>query len=101
MAMRNSGMKKGDKKGENSNISEMPLVPGPKEARFPHLRYAGPTATSGSHQHRQHRVHHDYFRWAATAPGIGDRLNHDGHENRSRSSVCVMRYHALEHTTHL
>jgi len=86
---------------ENSYISEMPLVPGPKEARFPHLRHAGPTATSGPHQHRQHRARHDYFRWAATAPGIGDRLNHDDHENRSRSSVCdalATHYHT---TTHL
>jgi len=76
---------------ENSNMSEMPLVPGPKEARFPHLRHAGPTATSGPYQHRQHRARHDYFRWTATAPGIGDRLNHDDHEYRSRSSVCAMR----------
>ncbi|XP_011706776.1 PREDICTED: uncharacterized protein LOC105461951 [Wasmannia auropunctata] len=72
---------------------------GPKEARFPHLRHAGPTATFGPHQHRQHRARHDYFRWAATAPGIGDRLNHDDHENRSRSSVCdalaTQHYHTI------
>lgn len=84
--------------GENSNMSEMPLVPGPKEARFPHLRHAGPTATSGPYQHRQHRARHDYFRWAVTAPGIGDRLNHDDHENRSRSSACARcASHALPH----
>lgn len=88
--------------GENSNMFEMPLVPGPKEARFAHLRHAGPTATSGPHQHRQHRARHDYFRWTTTTPGIGDRLNRDDHENRSRSSMCdnalIMHYHI---TTHL
>lgn len=77
---------------------EMPIVPGPKEARFAPLRHAGPTATSGPHQHRQHRARHDYFRWATTAPGIGDHLNRDDHENRSRSSVCDNALiHALSH----
>ena len=62
---------------------KLPIVPGPKEARFPHLWHAGPTATTSSHQHHQchyhhhhnHHVCHEYFRWAATASCIGDRLN--------------------------
>lgn len=63
-------------KNLNWNISEIRIVPGPKEARFPHLWHAGPTATSGpNHHHHQHRACHDYFRWTATASGIGDRLS--------------------------
>lgn len=68
----------------NWNMSEMPIVPGPKEARFPHLRHAGPTTTSGSHHHHYRHVCHEYFRWAATA--YGDRLSRNQWSNSTSTT---------------
>ncbi|XP_011497149.1 PREDICTED: uncharacterized protein LOC105361594 [Ceratosolen solmsi marchali] len=53
-------------------MSEMPIVTGLKEARFPHLRHAGPTATSSSY-HRH--ACYEYIRWAVTTYGFGDCMS--------------------------
>lgn len=87
-------------KNLNWNISEIRIVPGPKEARFPHLWHAGPTATSGpNHHHNQHRACHDYFRWAATASGIGDRLSRSPRPITITISAIMNKISPLTNTT--
>lgn len=72
-------------------MCEMRIVPGSKEARSQHLRHAGPTATSGPH-HR-HRACYDYFRWAATASGFGDRLSPTKRPNTITNPLMTTFYH--------